>query len=376
MRLIRTTVLLALVLLLGCDAESTKVGVILPLTGPVSTFGESARDGALLAFEEVNAAGGVRGRPVEVLLIDDRNDPAATVEAAARLAGPEGVIAILGSVSTACSEPLAAWCEKSGVPMIAPSSTNPFVTVARDGGRRGFVFRACFTDSFQGAVAARFARRHMNAGSAAILYHSGDEYSTGLASFFAAAFEAQGGTIVGIEAYDVETRDYGPAVELLRAARPDVLFLPDYYARVGIIAREAWQSGLRSELLGGDGWDSPEMLDLAGDAIRGGFFTSHFAPDDPRPEVHAWVARFRARYGRNPDALAALAYDAARLLAAALERADADDRAALRAALAGTESFVGITGTITLDEHGNPVKDAVVRQWDADGPKYVTTETP
>jgi branched-chain amino acid transport system substrate-binding protein len=377
MKLIRTAILFATLVMLGCGSgESIKVGLVLPLTGPVATFGESARDGALLAFEEINAAGGVKGRQLEVLLVDDHNDPVATTAAATRLVETGKVTAILGSVSTACSEPLAAWCEEAGVPMIAPSSTNPFVTVARDGVRRGFVFRACFTDSFQGAVAARFARRRMNAASAAVLYGGDDEYSAGLAGIFAAAFEALGGQVVGSEPYDRSSVDLAPAIERLRAARPDVLFLPDYYTRVGGIAREAWQLGLRAELLGGDGWDSPEMLELAGDAIRGGYFTSHFAPDDPRPEVHDWVVRFQARYGRVPDALAALGYDAVRLLGSAFERAETLDRAGVRDALAATAGFVGVTGVISLDERGNPVKDAVVRQFDVGGPRYVMTELP
>ncbi|MFO7676357.1 MAG: ABC transporter substrate-binding protein [bacterium] len=363
--------------LLGCGGtESVKVGVVLPLTGPVATFGESARDGALLAFEEVNSVGGVNGRQIEVLLVDDRNDPVATVEAAAKMIDKEKVVAMLGSVSTACSEPLAEQCERAGVPLVTPSSTNPFVTVSRSGMRRGFVFRACFSDSFQGAVAARFARLRMNAGNAAVLFGADDEYSAGLAGFFVTAFQALGGTVVALESYDRTTTDFAPAFDRLRSTRPDVLFLPDYYTRVGVIAREAWQAGLRSELLGGDGWDSPGMLELAGDAIRGGYFTSHFAPDDPRPEVHEWVVRFRTRYNRDPDALAALGYDAARLLAAAIGRAELPDRPSLRDALAGTAGFAGVTGVISFDERGNPVKDAVIRQFDFEGPRYVGTETP
>lgn len=378
MKLTRTAFLLVTAFLLGCGGgdNNIRVGVILPLTGPLSTFGASARDGALLAFEDINIAGGINGRQLDVLFVDDRNEPEATVAAARRLADRDGAVAIIGSVSTGCSEPLAAWCEDARVPMIAPSSTNPFVTLERDGTRREFVFRSCFTDSFQGAVAARFARERMNAASAAVLYNRDDEYSAGLAHFFTDAFEAQDGQVVGAEAYDVHTDDFGPALERLKTLRPDILFLPDYYTRVGVIAREAWQAGLRSELLGGDGWDAPEMLELAGDAVRGGYFTSHFAPDDPRAEVRDWVARFRARYGRKPDALAALGYDAARLLADALERADAPEREQLRAALARTDGFVGVTGTISLDEHGNPVKAAVIRQFDADGPMYVTTVPP
>ncbi|MFO7639499.1 MAG: ABC transporter substrate-binding protein [bacterium] len=374
MKLVKTALLLVTVFLLGCGGgENIRVGVVLPLTGSLATFGESARDGALLAFEEVNIAGGVQGRQLEVLFVDDRNDKGVAVAAARRLAERDEVIAIVGSVSTGVSEPLAAWCEEAGVPMIAPSSTNPFVTVTRDGVRRRFVFRSCFTDSFQGAVAARFAREQMNAASAAVLYDHDDEYSTGLAQFFSAAFEDLGGAVVGTETYDENTDDFGPALGRLKNLRPDILFLPDYYTRVGVIAREAWQSGLRSELLGGDGWDSPEMLDLAGDAVRGGYFTSHFAPDDPRPKVRDWVVRFRARYGRDPDALAALGYDAARLLAASLEAAARLDRDGVREALARTDGFVGVTGTISLDEYGNPVKPAVVRQFDADGPRYVAT---
>ncbi|MBN2537354.1 ABC transporter substrate-binding protein [candidate division WOR-3 bacterium] len=361
----------------GCqESETVKVGVVAPLTGDVMTFGESMRNGALMAFEEANAAGGVGGRLLQVMVRDDANEPGRAAEAGRELVEQEAVVAVLGSVSTECTLPLADICQAAGVPLVVPASTNPKVTVAPDGARRVCVFRACFTDSFQGAVAAKFARGALDARTAAVLFNSSDEYSRGLAGFFRDAFVAAGGQVPVFESYAAGEEDFRAQLEFARVQAADVLFLPDYYSRVARVVRQARELGLRTTLLGGDGWDSPEMPEQAGDAILGGYFTNHFSPDEPRPEVKEWVNRYKSKYGEPPDALATLGHDAALLLVEALRRAPQSKPAEVCVALAATSDFQGVSGAISFDEHGNAVKNVVIAQYRADGVRFVTTERP
>jgi len=371
---------LAVLFLLGslsCEGTNTiKVGLIVPLTGDVKTFGESVRDGALMAFEEVNASGGIRGRQVQVLTRDDANDPAQAEALGRQLAQDEEVVAILGSVSTACSRRLAVVCQTNGVPMVSPTSTHPLVTVNEKGEPRDYVFRACFTDSFQGAAAARFARDYLAADRAAVVYDGSNDYSKGLAGSFGSAFVDLDGRVVASEPYTTEEGDIARAVKKLSGSSFDVLFIPDYYGTVAEVARQVRDAGIDATLLGGDGWDSPKMTRLAGEAIQGGYFTGHYAPDDPRAEVLEWVQKHQSKYGREPDGLATLGYDAARLLLEALSRAAKPGPKAVRDELAGLSSFPGVTGDFTFDERGNPIKNVVVLRYTADGPTYVSTETP
>ena len=303
----------------GCQQSDTiKVGLVAPLSGDVRTYGESMRNGALMAFEEVNAVGGVRGRQFQVLVRDDGNNPELADRAGRELVFNDEVTVMISSVSTECALRLAEVCQSAGVPLVVPVSTNPLVTVTPGGERRDYVFRACFTDSFQGAVAAEFVRDSLGAGLAAVLYNGGDEYSRGLASFFRSAFEEAGGEVAVWESYAPGDTDFSRLLAAVRSAAVDVLFLPDYYNRAARIARQARAGGIDATLVGGDGWDSPKLTQLGGEAVAGGYFTNHFAPDDPRPEVTAWVQKYEAKYGDKPDALATLGYDAASLLVEAL----------------------------------------------------------
>ncbi|MBN2537353.1 ABC transporter substrate-binding protein, partial [candidate division WOR-3 bacterium] len=273
------TAALAAAIAAGCGGgDAVKVGVVVPLTGDVKTFGESARNGALMAIEEANSAGGVNGRPIRAIVTDDKNDPMETSNAGSKLIDMDGVVAILGSVSSKCSVPLSDKCESSGIPMITPTSTNPKVTVGEDGRRKEFVFRACFIDPFQGTVAAKFARDSLGAARAAVMYDVGNDYSKGLAEFFRGAFQERGGRVVAYESYAKDDVDFSALLTKLKQQQADVLFIPDYYNKVGLIARQAREAGVNAYLLGGDGWDSPEMLKIAGDAIHGGYFTNHYSP--------------------------------------------------------------------------------------------------
>jgi len=369
-------VLTAAVLLSCSGGNAIKVGLIVPLTGDVKTFGESARNGAMLAFDEVNAAGGVKGKKVQVIATDDKNDPTEASNAGSKLIDMDGVVAILGSVSSKCSAPLSDKCQASKIPMITPTSTNPKVTVGEDGKRKDYVFRACFIDPFQGTVGAKFALDSLKAKTAAVMYDVGNDYSKGLADYFRAAFEQAGGKVTAFESYAKDDMDYSALVTKVKQSNPDVLFLPDYYNKVGLIARKVRELGLKSTLLGGDGWDSPEMLKIAGDAIYNGYFTNHYSPDDPRPEVQEWVKKYEAKYGQKPDALATLGYDAALLLVQALKNAPDVKPDEIKTAMQAIKDFPCVSGRITFDEWGNPIKSAAVLVYTAEGQKYVTTVNP
>lgn len=370
-------VLIAVVIVMSCGgSEAIRIGLVVPLTGDVKTFGESTRNGAMLAFDEANAAGGVGGRRIQVIAADDKNDPTEASNAGAKLIDMDRVVAILGSVSSKCSAPLSDKCQWAKIPMITPTSTNPKITVAEDGRRKEFVFRACFIDPFQGTVGARFALDHLNAKTAAVIYDVGNDYSKGLADYFYGAFTAGGGRVLVFESYAKDDVDFSAILTKVKLADPDVLFMPDYYNKVGLIAKQARQIGIDAKLLGGDGWDSEEMVQIAGEAILGGYFTNHYSPDDPRSEVQHWVEKYRARYGRRPDALATLGYDAARLLIEALRTAPELKPDAIRAALQKITDYPCVSGRITFDADGNPIKSAVVLRYTKEGQVYVATVNP
>lgn len=367
----------AVLAFLGCGSGNViKVGLIAPLTGDVKTFGESTVNGAMLAIEEANKAGGVNGRQIKVYTSDDKNDPTEASNAGGKLIDMDGVAAIIGSVSTKCSLPLADKCQVAGIPMITPTSTNPKVTVTDDGKHKSCVFRACFTDQFQGQVAARYAAGELKARTAAVMYDVGNDYSRGLAEYFKQAFEAAGGKVVAYESYQKDDVDFSALLTKVRAQSPAVLFLPDYYNKVGLIAKQARQVGLTCQLLGGDGWDSPAMTEIAGEAIQGGIFANHYSPDDPRPEVQNWVKKYQEKYGQRPDALATLGYDAALLLIEALRNAPNGKPDEIRQALEQIRDFPCVSGNITFDAQGNPIKSAAIIQYTATGQQFLTSVAP
>jgi len=353
-----------------------KLGLVAPLTGDVKTFGESTRNGFMLAVEEANAAGGVLGKLIQPVIADDKNDPTECTNAGSKLINQDGVKLIVGSVASKCSNPLSDLCQSSKVLMISTASTNPMVTKSAKGVRKDYVFRACFIDPFQGLVAARFALDNLKVQTAAVLYDNSNDYSKGLAEFFKNTFTKGGGRIVGEENYGQTDVDFSPQLTKVKQANPDIIFLPDYYQKVGLIAKQARQLGITAQFLGGDGWDSPLMTSIGGDAIEGGFFTNHYSPEDQRPEVQEFVQKYLAKFGERPDALATLGYDGTRLLLEAIKRAGAADPTAVRDAMARMNNFPTVSGKISFDADGNPVKSAVVLQYKAGKQVYVATVNP
>lgn len=345
----------------GGGADSTGpivIGHFASMTGPQATFGISTDNAIKLAIKERNAKGGVKGRQVTLVTLDDAGKQSEAATAVTRLINDHKAVAVLGEVASSLSLAGGPIAQKAKVPMISPSSTNPDVTDIGD-----YIFRVCFLDDFQGWVGAKFARENLQASKAAILYDQAQAYSSGLADYFEKAFKELGGTIVTKQAYTGGNLEISSQLQQIKGSGAEVVFLPGYYSDVGTIIRKAKEAGITVPFLGGDGWDSEELPKIAGDAIEGHYFSNHYAPEEDRPEVKNFVETYKKEYGTTPDGLAALGYDAALVLFDAMERAPSLQGKALRDALAETKDFTGVTGTFSIDEDRNAQKSAVIVQF-------------
>ena len=331
------------------------IGAVAPKSGEAATFGQSTEDGVRLAIEQANAAGGLLGgREIRLISEDDKGDPVTGKIAFSRLIERDRVCAVIGSVMSKVSIAGADVAEKSHVPMISSASTNPLVTV----GKR-YVFRACFIDPFQGKVMAKFAYDTLGARKAAVLYDSSNDYNKGLAEVFRDVFTGLGGQVAAFESYPERSIDFRPQLTKIQPAAPDVIFMPNYYNDVALQAKQAREIGIKAVLLGGDGWDSPELVKAAGEAVEGGYFSNHFTRESDNPSVKAFVEAYEKRYGRPPDALASLGYEAAQILLDAIKRAGSDAPDKIRDAMEKS-NVETITGRITFDETHNPLKAAAI----------------
>jgi branched-chain amino acid transport system substrate-binding protein len=338
------------------DRSTIKIGYFGDLSGPTFNFGKSALNGLLLAADEINQAGGINHRRIDVVYEDDKGSPEEAARLTARLIDEYKVVAIIAGGTSGNSSAAAPKAQSSQVPMISPSSTDPAVTQTGD-----YIFRACFVDTFQGEVMASFAINTLKAQKAAILYDFNSPYGRGLTEYFKVSFTKLGGRIVSEQTYAQEDADFKGQLSTIRSAEPDVIYIPGYYGDVALIAKQARMIGLTQPLLGGDGWDAPELWQLGGDALNGSYLSTHYSVDDPSPAIQAFVDTYKRRYGNLlPDAHAALAYDAARILFDAMGRGGVNDSAKLRDALAQTKNFPGVTGIINIDANRNAVKPAVV----------------
>jgi branched-chain amino acid transport system substrate-binding protein len=342
------------------------VGEVGSMTGTEATFGTSSDRGIQLATKEVNSAGGIKGRQVKIIALDDEGKPEEAATAATRLIASEHVTALLGEVASTRSLFMAPKAQNAKVPMVSPSSTNEKVTAVGD-----YIFRACFIDPFQGYVMAKFATDTLHLKKAAVLRDNRNDYSVGLAKVFSDDFTKMGGKIVDQESYSSGDVDFKAQLTNIKAAGPDALYVPGYYTDVGLIARQAREVGLTIPLLGGDGWDSEKLYEIGGPALDGSYFSNHYSVDDPSPRIQQFVAKFKKEYGGQvPDSLAAQAYDAAGMLFDAMKRASDLSGPAIRDALAKTKDYQGVTGDITMDAKRNPVKPAVVLKIGKGG-KYI-----
>ncbi|MCX6097349.1 MAG: ABC transporter substrate-binding protein [Caldiserica bacterium] len=348
----------------GCKAKAgvVNLGGIFPMTGASATFGTSSKQGVAMAVEEFNTAGGatVGGVATTINYIneDDAGDPAVGASAAHKLIDQDKVIGIIGAVMSKVTLAVAPIAQDAGVPEISPTSTNEAVTLVGD-----YIFRACFIDPFQGKVMANYAYNTLKVKTAAVLYDNGNDYPKGLAEAFKASFESLGGKIVAYEAFTDEatTIDYKAQLTTIKAAKPEFLYLPNYYGGAALQLKQAREMGLNVPAGGGDGWDSPELVTIGGAAVEGGVFSNHFSKDDKSPKVQDFVAKYTTKYGAAPDALAALAYDAAGLFLDAFKTAGSIKGSDIRDAMKNT-TFSGIGGAYKFDANRNPIKAAVILQ--------------
>jgi branched-chain amino acid transport system substrate-binding protein len=341
----------------GREAQTTDapgdipVGVYGALTGDQAAFGTSTVHGVRIAAEEINAAGGVLGRKVRLFVEDDQGRAEEAASVVTKLITGNNVAALIGENSSNQSLAAAPIAQANGVPMISPSSTNPAVTEKGE-----YIFRVCFTDPYQGKALAAFARKNLKLDTAAILQDQKNDYSVGLAAVFRREFEAAGGRIVAQQSYTGGDTEFRPQLTAIRKASPQALFIPGFYTEVGQIAIQARDLGLNVPLLGGDGWDSPTVIQIGGKAIEGSYFSDHYFVGDTRPVVQQFVTKYEQRHGKKPEATAALGYDALHIWANAARRANSVDRKAVRDQIAATTDYQGVSGTISMGPDRNPIK--------------------
>jgi branched-chain amino acid transport system substrate-binding protein len=372
-RILFTLTLIATVALIyACQppggGDKVRVGVFMSLTGDTANFGISSTNGIKMAADEVNSAGGINGKQVELLVQDDRSDASEAATIVTKFVTQDQVHAILGEVASSRSIAAAPIAQNAKIPMLTPSSTNPEVTRKGD-----YIFRSCFIDPVQGAAIAQFAAKTLGAKRAALMVDRKQDYSTGLEKVIREVFTKLGGQIVVTQSYQSADQDFNAQITDIKGASPDVIFVPGYYGDVGLFAKQARDKGVTVPLLGGDGWDSPSLYQIGGAALNGCYFSNHYSPDDSDPIVQKFVTDYKARYGAVPDALAATAYDAARIMFDAIKRANSLDGTAIRNALAATKEFPGVTGKVTFNENRDAVKPIVMIKIE-EGGKFVVAE--
>lgn len=372
----RLVLLLALVLvvgsLAGCGgakeeksgdaAKEVKIGINYELTGAVATYGEASVDGILMAFDEINAAGGINGMKIVPVKVDNKSDAAEATSLATRLMTQEGVVACLGPATSGNYMATIPVAMGNSIPIISASATaDQGVTVDASGKVNDYVFRLCFNDSFQGITMANFASQNLKAKTAVIIQDNSSDYAKGLAKNFKETFTAAGGTIVAEEGYVAKDKDFNAILTSIKGKKFDVIFLPGYYQEAGLIIKQARDLGITQPVLGADGFDSPVLLELAGAAaLNDVYFSNHYSSLDQDPKVQDFIAAFKEKYGTEPNAFHALGYDLGKFIADAITRANSTDPAAIKDALASTENFAGVTGTFSMGKDHNPIKSAVV----------------
>ena len=331
------------------------IGVYAALTGSEAAFGQATVQGVKLAAEEINNTGGVFGRKIRLIIEDDTGRAEEAASVVTKLITRDGVIGVIGENSSNQSLAAAPICQAAKVPMISPSSTNPNVTKKGD-----FIFRVCFTDPYQGKALAIFVRNNLGVANVGILKDNKNDYSVGLAEFFSSAFTQLGGKIVAEQSYSGGDTEFRPQLTAIKSAKPQVLFIPGFYTDVGQIAIQARDLGISIPMVGGDGWDSPTVIAIGGKAVDGCYFSDHYFVVEPRPAVERFVGEIRKRYGCNPDANAALGYDALRIFAAAIQRSGSLDRKAIRDQIASTREYQGVSGVITMGPDRDPIKPVAI----------------
>lgn len=365
---------LGLILALGGCTKKTDeilVGEYGSLTGSEATFGQSTNMGIRLAFDEVNAKGGVKGKKIKLITLDNQGKPEEAAQAVTRLITQDKVVAVLGEVASGRSLAAAPIAQKYQVPMISPSSTNPKVTTIGD-----YIFRVCFLDPFQGTVMAKFALENLKAKKVAILRDVKSDYSVGLANFFAEKFKALGGEVAIDASYSGGDSNFKAQLTTIKAAKVEAIFIPGYYTDVGLIAKQTRELGITVPLLGGDGWESSKLSEIGGEAINGSYFSTHYTSETQDAAVVEFINKFKQKFGQTPDGLAALAYDAALILVKAMENSTEITPKNIRDQLMQIKDFPGVTGKITINSERNADKGAVIVKVDGPLNRFVTSINP
>lgn len=348
----------------GDSSETIKIGANLELSGAVASYGSSIATGAELAVEEINAAGGIDGKQIELIKVDNKSENSEATNAAIKLATQDKVAAMIAPATSGNVIATAQIANQYKIPIVTASGTAPNVTENEDGTINDFVFRTCFIDPFQGIVAANFATGEIGAKNVAIYADNASDYAKGLAASFKEQIEENGGTVVAEEAYVADDTDFKSTLTRIKSANPDFIFIPGYYEEVGLIVKQARELGIEAPLMGADGWDSPTLVELAGaDALNNTFITNHYSSEDPEETIQNFVEAFKAKNSEAPNAFHALGYDTVYYIKDAIERAGSTDGEAIQKALAETTDLSLITGTFTVDEKHNPVKSATVLEY-------------
>jgi branched-chain amino acid transport system substrate-binding protein len=369
----------------GCNSSASsdgekggtiKIGANLELSGGVASYGQSAKEGIELAIEEINKKG-IDGKKLELVTVDNKSDAAEATSGALKLATQDKVAAMIGAATSTNTLAQVQIAQDNKIPLITPTATNATITY-KDGKLNDFVFRTCFIDPFQGTVAANFATNDLKVKNAAVLIDSSSDYSKGLADAFKKAFKANGGKIVAEEAYVAKDTDFHATLTRIKAAKPDYVFLPGFYEEVGLIVKQAREVGLTVPFMGGDGWDSPKLVDIAGaDPLKNTYITNHYSSGDSDKKVQEFVSAFKAKYdGKSPDAFGALGYDTVYFLADAIKRAGSSDPKKIQKALEETNGLELVSGKVKLDNHHDPIKAAVILEYVNGQQQYKTKVNP
>ncbi len=353
------------------SGDTIKVGEFASLTGATASFGTASHNGAIMVIDAANAAGGVLGKKIKLITEDDQSKPGEAATAVRKLISRDRVVALIGEIASSRSLEAAPIAQQSKIPMVSPGSTNQNVTKVGD-----YIFRVCFIDPFQGTVMAKFTLNSLKKTRVAVLTDVRQDYSVGLAQYYKDYLTKNGGTIIAEQSYSSGDQDFKAQLTSIKAANPEVLFVPGYYNEVGLIARQARELGITVPILGGDGWDSPTLTQIGGAALENTFFSNHFSVEDQNPIIQNFVRDYRERFKKNPDGMAALGFDAAKVLLDSMTRAASTEPAKVREALAGTVDFQGVTGKISIDPERNATKPAVVLAIKDGGFHYAETIAP
>ena len=356
-------------------ADTIKVGANLEMTGGSASYGISSKNAIELAFKEINEKGGINGKPLELVVADNKSEAAEATNAMQKLVSQDNVVAVIGPNLSSSVIAASAINNSAKVLDIAPMATNPYVTVDQASGKtKDFNYRTCFIDPFQGTVMAKFATAELGVGNAAVLIDNSSDYAKGLAQFFKENFVKEGGAVTAEESYLQKDTDFKATLTKIKATNPDFLYVPGYYQEVGLIVKQARELGMNMPIAGGDGWDSAKMPEIAGAAaLNNTYFSSLYSPEDSSDINKNFVAAYEKAYGQKPDVFAALSYDSALLVAEAIKNAGSTEPAKISEAMAKINGFSGVSGSVTFDDKHNPVKSAVILEY-KDGAQSLKTK--